>query len=105
MTRTDFYRRLVGRLIYLTILYPDLAYYVQVLSLYMHQLRRAHWDTTFHACFKRTPGQGLLLLTNSELKLHAYHDYDLANHSITWRSLTGFFVYFRNFPISWKSKE
>lgn len=32
LSQTDSYRRLVGRLIYLTITWPDLAYSVQVLS-------------------------------------------------------------------------
>lgn len=59
------YRRLVGRLIYLTISQPDLAYLVHVLAQYMTAPRSVHW----HAALKlvrylfRTTNQGLFMLT------------------------------------------
>lgn len=42
LSSPDTYRRLVGRLIWLTITHLDLAYSVHVLSQFMHQLRQEH---------------------------------------------------------------
>ncbi|PKI37261.1 hypothetical protein CRG98_042352, partial [Punica granatum] len=40
------YRRLVGRLIYLTITRPELSYPVHILSQFMQRPKQTHWDAT-----------------------------------------------------------
>ena len=42
------YRRLVGRLIYLSFTRLDLAYSVHILSQFLSTPRRDHWDATIH---------------------------------------------------------
>lgn len=42
LTSPDAYRSLIGRMIYLTITRLDLAYYVHVLSQFLHQPRQDH---------------------------------------------------------------
>jgi len=37
------YRRLIEKLIYLTVTTPDITFVVEVLSRFMHQLRETHW--------------------------------------------------------------
>lgn len=44
------YRRLIGRLIYLTTTRPDITYAVHVLSQFMHQPLQAHMGETFKLC-------------------------------------------------------
>lgn len=41
------YRRLVGKLIYLTLTRPELAYAVYVLLQFMHAPQKEHWMSVF----------------------------------------------------------
>lgn len=66
------YRRLMGRLIYLLATRPDLTYVVHVLSQFMQKLRIVHWNSAMRVVhdLKGTLGQGVLLSSKSNLKLH-----------------------------------
>lgn len=89
------YRRLVGRLIYLTISRPDIAYCVNKLSQFMSQPRSPHLQAIHHLLryIKGTTGQCLLFPSTSTLKLSAYVDSDWGSCVTTRRSTTGFCVY------------
>jgi len=54
------YRRLVGRLIYLTITRPDIVYSVRTLSQFMNTPQKPHWGATLQVLryIKGMPGQG-----------------------------------------------
>ena len=101
------YRRLVGRLIYLAVTRPDLAYSVHILSQFMHEPRTEHWEAALRVVryLKGTPGQGILLRSDSELTLQGWCDSDWAACPITRRSLTGWLVFLGQSPISWKTKK
>lgn len=101
------YRRLIGRLIYLTITHPGLCYSVHILSQFMHDLQVPHWDAAIRVVryLKTYPAHGLLFRSTSSLSLHGYCDADWAACPLTRRSLTAYVVYLGDTPISWKTKK
>ncbi|KAG5243591.1 mitochondrial protein [Salix suchowensis] len=72
------YKRLVGRLIYLTVTRPDIVYYVRTLSQFMHEPRKSHWYASIRILryVKGTHGQGLLFSATNNLALKAFCDSD-----------------------------
>ena len=96
------YRRLFGRLIYLTVTRPDLAYSVHVLSQFLQEPRQEHWEATLRVVryLKGSLGQGILLRADSSLSLTGWCDSDWAACPLTRRSLTGWLVFLGLSPIS-----
>lgn len=68
------YRRLVGRLIYLSITRPELAYCVHILVQFMIEPRLPHWDAELQVVryLKERPRQGLFLSRDCDLSISAY---------------------------------
>ncbi|RVW69562.1 Retrovirus-related Pol polyprotein from transposon RE2 [Vitis vinifera] len=107
LSNPESYRRLVGRLIYLAVTRPDLAYSVHILSQFMQEPRIEHWEAALRVvCYlKGTPGQGILLRADSDLSLQGWCDSDWAACPVTRRSLSGWLVFLGQSPISWKTKK
>ena len=101
------YRRLVGRLIYLTITRPELSYAVHILSQFMKEPKEDHLEAARRVLryLKGHPGQGILLQSDSNLQVSAYCNSDWGAYPLTRRSLTGFLVTLGGSPISWKTKK
>jgi hypothetical protein len=107
LANPESYRRLVGRLIYLVVTRPDLAYVVHILSQFMHQPRQEHWEAALRVVryLKGSPGQGVLLRSDNDLTLKGWCDSDWDACPLTRRSLTGYIVFLGDSPISWKTKK
>ncbi|KAL1342260.1 hypothetical protein AAHE18_09G145200 [Arachis hypogaea] len=101
------YRRLVGRLIYLSFTRPDLAYSAHVFSQFMQNPRTEHWHAALRVVryLKGHPGQGILLLKENDLQFYGWCDSDWAGCPLTRRSLTEWFIQFGTTPISWKTQK
>lgn len=101
------YRRLVGKLIYLSNTIHVLAYSIHVLSQFIHKPRKTHWEEAIRVVryLKGSLGQGILLRADTELQLTAWCDADWAGCPLTHRPLTGGFIQLGGSLIFWKTKK
>ncbi|XP_020237723.1 uncharacterized protein LOC109816956 [Cajanus cajan] len=101
------YRRLIGRLLYLTISRLDITYIVHKLSQFMQSPRSTHLKAIHHLLqyLKGTPGKDILFPSDSKLKLTVYSGADWAGCLNTRRSTTGFAIFLGESLISWRSKR
>ncbi|CAL0315661.1 unnamed protein product [Lupinus luteus] len=101
------YRRLVGRLIYLTISRPDITFAVQQLSMFMSSPCSTHLHVAHRVLhyIKGSPSQGILFSSSFTLQISAFSDSDCACCSDTRKSISGFCVFLGTSLISWKTKK
>ncbi|XP_019430291.1 PREDICTED: uncharacterized protein LOC109337710 [Lupinus angustifolius] len=92
------YRRLVGRLLYLTNTRHDISYFVQQLSQFMAQPTITHYKalTQVLRYIKGIPGQRIFYSSMSPLKLKASNDSDWAVCIDSRKSKTGCCVFLGN---------
>lgn len=88
------FRRLIGKLIYLTVSRPDLAYTVHILSQFVNEPTEDHLKAAHRVLryIKGAPAQRIFFPSNSALQLQVYCDADWAACPITRNSISGYCV-------------
>jgi hypothetical protein len=101
------YRRLVGKLLYLTTTRPDIAFVTQQLSQFLSSPTLVHYDTACRVVryLKGTPGRGLFFSSSSTIQLLGFADADWANCVDTRRSTSGYCFFLVSSLISWRAKK
>lgn len=101
------YRRLIGKLLYLTITRPNLTYSTHLLSQDMAAPRLLHLQAAYKVLkyVKNSPAQGLFYVASTSYHLTTYCDLDWASCPNTKRSTTGYRVFLGQSLISSKSKK
>ncbi|XP_077223377.1 uncharacterized protein LOC143856981 [Tasmannia lanceolata] len=86
------YRRLVGKLIYLTVTRPDISYAVGVISQYMTSPRTSHWNVVVQILkyLKGEPGKELLFKRHGHTRIEGFSDADWVGSPTDRRSTTGY---------------
>ncbi|KAK9063841.1 hypothetical protein SSX86_017713 [Deinandra increscens subsp. villosa] len=101
------YRRIVGKLNYLTITRPDIAFPVSVVSQFMSSPRTSHWEAVCHILkyLKGAPGRGILYQNNGHHTVEGFTDADYNGDPTSRRSTTGYCIRVGGNLVSWKSKK
>jgi len=107
MDQPNPYRRLIDKLIYLTITKLDIYFTVQVLSQFLASPIVDHMNAALRVLryLKNSPSQGILLSHTSAPHLIAYCDSDWGSCVDSRESTTGYCILLGVSPISWRSKK
>ena len=101
------YRRLVGKLIFLTVTRSDISYAVSVLSQFMQAPRTIHLEGVYRVLsyLKRAPGKGLLYRRQGHLHIEAYSDSGFAGDKEDRKSHGGYATYVGGNLVTWRSQK
>jgi len=100
-------QRLVGRLIYLSLTRPDIAYAVSLISQYMHSPIKRHMNAIFHVLryLKGTLGKGLMFKKTKDRGIEGFIDADWVGSLEDSKSTTGYYTKVWENVVTWRSKK
>lgn len=92
LTDITAYRRLIGRLLYLTHTRPDICFPVSQLSQFLECPTTVHYQAALRVLryIKGSLAEGLFSPATNDCKLKGFTDYDWGACLDTYRSITGF---------------
>ncbi|KAK2406745.1 putative mitochondrial protein [Trifolium repens] len=101
------YRRLIGKLLYLTNTRPDISFATQQLSQFLQKPTMSHYKAACRVVryLKMNPGKGLFYPRDSDIQVLGYSDADWAGCVDTRRSTSGYCFFIGNSLVSWKAKK
>ena len=101
------YRRIIGKLQYLSFTRPAISFCVNKLSLFMHSPKNSHWQALKRLLryLKHTITFGFKIANHSISSLFMYSDSDWVGNPVDRTSPTGYIFYYGTTPISWSLKK
>ena len=89
------YRRLIGKLIYLTVTRPDIAYVIGLMSQFMHEPRVVHWTGALRVLvyIKGVPEKSLLFEKHGHLNIEAFSDSSYTGDKTDRKSTSSYCTY------------
>lgn len=102
-----YYRKLVGKLNFLTNTRLDIAYTVKHLSQFMQTPREPHLKAFVHVLryLKKDPTLDIFMSNDPRHTVSSYCDSDWAACPDSRKSVSGYIVLLGDSPVSWKSKN
>jgi hypothetical protein len=107
MEDPESFRRLIGRLLYLTHNRPNICYAVNHLSQFMQKPTDIHYQGAMKILkfVKKSPGKGLFFPAERDLSLRGFTDADWGGCVDSRKSTTGYCFFAGSSLVSWKSKK
>ncbi|WZZ44848.1 hypothetical protein YC2023_041107 [Brassica napus] len=104
---TKMYRRMVGKLIYLTITRPDICFAVNQVSQHMQVPKVHHWKMVDRILryLSGSPGQRVWMGCNGSTEVVGSCDADWTGDRVDRRSTTGYCTFIGGNLVTWKSKK
>jgi hypothetical protein len=97
----------VGNLVYLTVIRPDIAHVVHILSQFVSAPAFVHFGHLLHGLryLGGISSQCLFYARDSPLQLHAYSDSTKVSDPTDCHSDIGYCIFLVSSPLTWKSKK
>ncbi|XP_048446063.1 uncharacterized mitochondrial protein AtMg00810-like [Pyrus x bretschneideri] len=107
LKNVTYYRRLIGKFIYLTIIRPDITFAVSLVSQFMHAPTVEHLNIVKRIIryLKGSINRGILMCNNHSTEIHAYTDADWVGNAINRKSTTSYCTFVEGNIVTWKSKK